>query len=60
MAEITTVTLNQLNALTVGSEVSATRNNVDANNPQALNSVAAKVVISQVSPTTITFNPTTK
>jgi len=58
MAEITTVTLNQLNALTRGSEVSATRNNVDANNPQALNSVAAKVVISQVSPTTITLtNP---
>jgi len=61
MAEITTVTLNQLNALTRGSETSAVRSNVSANNPQTLNDVAAKVVISQVSPNTVTLtNPQTR
>jgi hypothetical protein len=61
MAEITTVTLNQLNALTRGSEVSATRNNADANNTQSLSNTAAKVVVSQVSSTTVTLtNPQNK
>ncbi|AEP30597.1 flagellar hook-length control protein FliK [Brumicola nitratireducens] len=61
MAEITTVTLNQLNALTRGSETSAVRSNTSANNPQTLNDVAAKVVISQVSPNTVTLtNPQTR
>lgn len=61
MADITTVTLNQLNALTRGSETSAVRSNVNVNNPQALNEVAAKVVISQVSPNTVTLtNPQTR
>ena len=58
MAEITTVTLNQLNALTRGSAVSATRNNADASAAQALNNTAAKVVVSQVSSNTVTLtNP---
>ena len=61
MAEITTVTLNQLNALTRGSEVSATRNNTDAGNAQILNNTAAKVVVSQISSTTVTLtNPQNK
>ncbi|MFT6331198.1 MAG: hypothetical protein ACJAYN_003148 [Bermanella sp.] len=61
MPEITTVTLNQLNALTRGSEASVARNNIDTNNAQTLNSVAAKVVVSQVSSNTITLtNPQTK
>lgn len=61
MADITTVTLNQLNALTRGSETSAVRSNVSANNSQTLNEVAAKVVISQVSPNTVTLtNPQTR
>ena len=61
MPEITTVTLNQLNNLTRGSDASAARNNSDANNAQTLNSVAAKVVVSQVSSNTITLtNPQNK
>ena len=61
MPDITTVTLNQINALTRGSEASAARNNIDANNAQILNSVAAKVVVSQVSSNTITLtNPQNK
>jgi hypothetical protein len=61
MPEITTVTLNQLNALTRGSEVSATRSNTDANNTQAINNPAAKVLISQVSANTVTLtNPQNK
>jgi hypothetical protein len=55
MAEITTVTLNQLNALTRGSAPSATRNNADANAAQILNNTAAKVVVSQVSSNTVTL-----
>ena len=61
MPEITTVTLNQLNALTRGSEPSAVRNNVSANNAQALNDAATKIVVSQVSPNTVTLtNPQTR
>jgi hypothetical protein len=61
MADITTVTLNQLNALTRGSENTAVRSNVSANNSQALNDSVAKVVVSQVSPNTVTLtNPQTR
>lgn len=61
MPEITTVTLNQLNALTRGSEPPAVRNNVSANNAQALNDAATKIVVSQVSPNTVTLtNPQTR
>ena len=61
MAEITTVTLNQLNALTRGSEVSAVKNNTSANTPQTLNNVAANVVVSQVNAKTVTLtNPQNK
>ena len=61
MAEITTVTLNQLNALTRGSENAAVRSNVSASNPQTLNDAVARVVVSQVSPNTVTLtNPQTR
>jgi hypothetical protein len=61
MAEITTVTLNQLNSLTRGAEVSAVQNNTSANNPQSVNSVVANVVVSQVSAKTVTLtNPQNK
>jgi hypothetical protein len=61
MPEITTVALNQLNALTRGSEAPVARNNIDTNNPQTIDSVAAKVVVSQVSSNTITLtNPQNK
>jgi hypothetical protein len=61
MAEITTVTLNQLNALTRGSELSATRNNSNTSNTETPNNAAAKVVVSQVSSNTVTLtNPQSK
>ncbi|MFQ3248862.1 MAG: hypothetical protein ACI9O6_000666 [Glaciecola sp.] len=61
MAEITTVTLNQLSSLTRGSEVSAVKNNTSANTPQPLNNVAASVVVSQVNSKTVTLtNPQNK
>jgi hypothetical protein len=55
MADITTVTLNQLNALTRGSELSATRNNANTSNANTPNNAAAKVVVSQVSSNTVTL-----
>jgi hypothetical protein len=61
MAEITTVTLNQLNTLTRGSELSATRNNSNTSNTETPNNAAAKVVVSQVSSNTVTLtNPQSK
>ncbi|WP_412971491.1 flagellar hook-length control protein FliK [Glaciecola sp. MF2-115] len=61
MAEITTVTLNQLSSLTRGSEVTAVKNNTSANTPQPLNNVAASVVVSQVNSKTVTLtNPQNK
>ncbi len=61
MAEITTVTLNQLNALTRGSENSAVRSSASASNLQTLNDAVAKVVVSQVSSNTVTLtNPQTR
>ena len=58
MPEITTVTLNQLNALTRGSESAAVRNNTSG---QTLANSSASVVVSQVLANTITLtNPQNK